>query len=168
MAAGTRPPIPPSYYRRSLRSVPSGTRSGLPLWGLPWVRTRARRRTVAAFGAASALLALALGLAALAGIGERSAPQSPPVAADSPPQQTAASPGPAHASAVDQVSPTPAATARLMPTPAHAHASRALAASPAASSGAASSDPGRSGTGRSRVPHGLSRHQRGQLPSPPQ
>jgi hypothetical protein len=170
MAAGTRPPIPPSYYRRSLRSVPSGTRSGLPLWRrLPWVRTRTGRRTVAALGAASALLALVFGLAALAGTGERSAPPAPPFAADTPPHQMPASPSPAQAAAVDQLSPTPAATARLVATPAWAvQASRAPAASEAASAGAASSDPGGSGTGRSGVPPGLSRHQRGQLPSPPQ
>jgi hypothetical protein len=149
----------------------------LPLWDrLPWVRTRAARRTVAAVGVASALLALTIGLAALTGIGERSAPPSPPVAAATPSQQTAASPARAQAAGVDQPSPTPAAIAPRAVTaataatarPAQAHASRALAASPAASSGAASSDPGGSGTGRSGVPPGLSRHQPGQLPSPPQ
>jgi hypothetical protein len=180
MATGTRSPIPPSYYRRSPPAVPSGTRSGLPLWGrLSWVRTRAGRRTIAALGAASAMLALAFVLAALAGTGERSAPPAPPFAADTPPQQMPASPGPAQAAAGDQPSPTPAPsgsavaavrrTIRRAATPAQAaHAFPAPAASEAASPGAASSDPGGSGTGRSGVPPGLSRHQQGQLPSPPQ
>jgi hypothetical protein len=170
MATGTRPPIPARYYRRSPLAVPSGTRSGVPLWRrLPWLRTRAARRTLAALGTASALLALALGLAALAGYGERSAPPSPPVAADTQPQQTAASPGRGQAAAVDQPSPTPAATERLVAAPAQAlQASPAPRASPAASPGAASSDPDGSGAGRPGVPPGLSRHQRRQLPSPTQ
>jgi hypothetical protein len=175
MASGTRPPIPPSYYRRSPPAVRSGTRTGLPLWHrLPWVRTRAARWTVAAVGVASALLALTIGLAALTGPGERSAPPPPPVGA-TPSQPTAASPGRPQAATADEPSPTPAATAtpaatvHRVATPAQgAHASRPPAASEAASPGAASSDPGGTGTGRSGVPPGLSRHPRSPLPSPPQ